>query len=84
MSDDRPRDVLSSLPRRRPHRRSDKRGPRPLTSSAPPAGKPAPAPAPTGTDILQTAVRVATELAEIGITVSARALRNTLWRLPRP
>jgi len=39
---------------------------------------------PTGTEILGTAVQAAAELAEIGLTASARALRNALSRLPRP
>jgi hypothetical protein len=38
----------------------------------------------TATDILGTAVQAAAELAEIGLSVSARALRNALSRLPRP
>ncbi|HUA03843.1 MAG TPA: hypothetical protein VMB27_08075 [Solirubrobacteraceae bacterium] len=143
MSDERPSDVLGALPRRRPHRRSDKRatpapaaehaavvpapvaersgtgtkrapssrprgarpanGPRPATSDAQPrrraeplrqpaqpAGTP---PAPpqrgsrdysTGKDILGIAAQAAAELAEIGLSVSARALRNAVGRLPRP
>ena len=39
---------------------------------------------PSGTEILGTVVHAAAELAEIGLTASARALRNTLSRLPRP
>jgi hypothetical protein len=35
-------------------------------------------------DILETAVQAAAELAEIGLTVSARALRSALSRFPRP
>jgi hypothetical protein len=37
-----------------------------------------------GTDILATAVQAAAELAEIGVTVSARMLRRAVSRLPRP
>ncbi|HTX46583.1 MAG TPA: hypothetical protein VMD48_09905 [Solirubrobacteraceae bacterium] len=39
---------------------------------------------PSGGEILGTAVQAAAELAEVGLTASARALRNALSRLPRP
>lgn len=157
MSDDRPSEVLGSLPRTRPHRRSEKRAARassqdsaaaPETAAAPeptparaetpkpktparakpkpratkatvkatsspkvkstsssprkpatdkqklrqpaqPAGTPAPArprkPAPSPrTDVLGTAVQAAAELAEIGLSVGARAIRRAVSRLPRP
>jgi hypothetical protein len=128
MSEDPPADVLSSLPRTRPHRRSEKRGapkasaargtarkssatratapkaqatpkapatpkPKPLRQPEQPAGGPPrrppaslprpPAPV-SGTDILGTAVQAAAELAEIGLSASARALRAAISRLPRP
>jgi hypothetical protein len=38
----------------------------------------------TGADILGTAVQAAAELAEIGLSASARALRGAISRLPRP
>jgi hypothetical protein len=38
---------------------------------------------PSGPDILDTAVQAAAELAEIGLTVSARAIRRAVARLPR-
>jgi hypothetical protein len=38
----------------------------------------------SGADILSTAVQAAAELAEIGLSVSTRALRNALSRLPKP
>lgn len=136
MTDKRQPGVLGSLPRTRPHRRSDKRPaavaratasepvvspaevtPEPKRAEAKPRGatakrraavtpratakkaaatpageaKPrrtaareaAPTPAPVpGT--LETAVQAAAELAEIGLQASARALRRTLSRLPRP
>jgi hypothetical protein len=41
-------------------------------------------PAGSGADILGTAVQAAAELAEIGLTVSARAIRSAISRLPRP
>src|SRR5690348_8950946 len=125
MSDQPPPGVLGGLPRRRPHRRSQKRparspdvdgvGAKPRTTSAKPratsakpqatsakraarpAAKPRPsrptqvrvakppaAAPPTSTaGPLETAVQAAAELAEIGLSVSARALRGALSRLPR-
>jgi hypothetical protein len=144
MDDERSTDLLSSLPRTRPHRRSDKRGAppaepagqnapdagnapaaherpaahkRPATRKSPatrkpasgkpaahkpaaakrlrqpaqprgipdarraPKRKPAPAAAP---EIVGTAVQAIGELAEIGLTLTARALRNAVSRLPKP
>ncbi len=145
MSDDQPPEVLSALPRTRPHRRSQKRAgsavrppspdpepvatapsppaapelpataatgsagattdpsppasapppvaglphPRPLRQPAQPKGvpttprQPHPAP-PSGADIFDTAVQAAAELAEIGLTITARAIRHAIARLPRP
>jgi hypothetical protein len=61
------------------------RGP---ASARPPAREAAPATRrsgpPSGGEIFSTAVQAAAELAEIGLTASARALRNALSRLPRP
>jgi hypothetical protein len=152
VSEQRPSDVLGALPRRRPHRRSAKRGappeagsgngpkptndPKPTatkavptaTKAAPRARKPAAAkPAPPATKltppqapsratarrpqrlrqpaqpggvpptsagrpadqpksrhVLGTAAQAAAELAEIGLSMSARALRGVVDRLPRP
>ncbi len=145
MNEERPSDLLSGLPRPRPHRRSDKRGtaaggtkqpaaskaaseptasaakptpaetPKPKEKRAParprttarkparrsaetpmrqpaqprgipsarraPKRKPAPA---TGAELVGTAVQAVGELAEIGVALGARALRNALGRLPRP
>jgi hypothetical protein len=126
MTGESPSDVLGSLPRTRPHRRSQKRPPRVVDagadakSAAKPA-KPQPAaakaaapksgaprarptrlrqpaqpagtppgprnrpPAPSnGSDLLGTAVQAAAELAEIGLSVGARAIRGAVARLPRP
>jgi hypothetical protein len=70
--------------------RARKRGPDPIRQPAQPAGTPSqpranrvPVP-PSGTEILGTAVHAAAELAEIGLTAGARALRNAISRLPRP
>jgi hypothetical protein len=56
--------------------------------SQPAGGPPAPkrrGPVPiNGADIVGTAVQAAAELTEIGLTVTARALRGALRRLPRP
>lgn len=135
MTGERPPEVLSSLPRTRPHRRSQKRParpadptpaaakpgaakpgaakpraakpstaarkpsatkpstaakkPAPLRQPAQPAGTPpgprARRPAPSrGSDVVGTAVRAAAELAELGLTVGARAIRGAVARLPRP
>jgi hypothetical protein len=147
VSEQRPSDVLGALPRRRPHRRSAKRGAPPEAGNgngtkptatktaptaaktapragkpaaakpAPPATKPAPPQAPSratarrpqrlrqpaqpagvpptspgrpaedqpkGRHVLGTAAQAAAELAEIGLSVSARALRRVIDRLPRP
>ncbi|MBV9465954.1 MAG: hypothetical protein JO206_03475 [Solirubrobacterales bacterium] len=94
MSKQRPTEVLGALPRTRPHRRSEKRAPAPA-GSAPARSASTPAAAtprrtqpgsadqpPGGT--LGTAVQVAAELAEIGLAISARAVRGALSRLPRP
>ena len=135
MTGERPPEVLSSLPRTRPHRRSQKRPARPAdptpAAAKPGAAKPGPAkpraakpstaakkpsatkpstaakkpaplrqpaqpagtppgprarrPAPSrGSDVVGTAVRAAAELAELGLTVGARAIRGAVARLPRP
>ena len=127
-------DVLSSLPRARPQRRSSKRGdanatgkaqappvprqpsrsstarkraparstgssgagerskpagvrPSAATTKARGAPEPPPPKAPppaTGIELVETAVAAAGELARIGLSVGARALRNVASRLPRP
>jgi hypothetical protein len=146
MTGEPPSEVLGSLPRTRPHRRSQKRPPRAAraadtraatvgtrtidapadgqakakpamteTAKAKPANaktaaprrvtpRPAPSrlrqpaqpagtppgprnrrPAPSnGSDVLGTAVQAAAELAEIGLSVGARAIRGAVARLPRP
>jgi hypothetical protein len=147
VAEDRPPEVLGSLPRTRPHRRSDKRAARPTAAdpatAAPaaehpiaaaaaeqPPANPSPAKArtpkpkqkprlrqpaqPSGTpagkarrgkppardttkpqpvaaqrgnnrsEVLGTAVQAAAELAELGLAVSARAIRGAIQRLPRP
>ena len=63
--------------------------PKRLRQPAQPAGAP---PSPrsrasvpnTGADVLGTAIHAAAELAEIGLTAGARALRNAVARLPKP
>lgn len=119
MADD--RDVLSSLPRTRPSRRSPKRdgsagkpngagpeagapkrrraaaknpksapaGSRPKAArdpAVPPAGWATPDPPPSQGALenpVGTAVQAAGELARIGATVGAQALKGVLSRLPR-
>jgi hypothetical protein len=51
------------------------------TPKTPRANQPEPADQP---DVLGTAIQAAAELAEIGLTVGARALRSAMSRLPRP
>ena len=63
--------------------------PRPLRQPSQPKGLPTtprkPHPEqPGGADLLDTAVQAAAELTEIGLTVSARAIRRAVARLPRP
>lgn len=53
-------------------------------SPAAPSAPHPPAPEPGPPTPLGTAVQAAAELAEIGVTVSVRALRGALSRLPRP
>lgn len=63
--------------------------PQRLPQPAQPAGVPPtshgrPADQPAGRHLLGTAAQAAAELAEIGLSVSARALRRVVDRLPRP
>jgi len=51
------------------------------TKAPPPTRKPAPA---TGVAVIGTAVQAAAEIAEIGLTLSRKAVRNAIGRLPRP
>jgi len=63
--------------------------PRPLRQPAQPKGLPTtprrrhPEPL-SGADMFDTAVRATAELAEIGLMLSARAIRRAMARLPRP
>ena len=145
-ADDDRNEVLTSLPRSRPQRRSSKRAgtpagegaavptdprvakvaataaresagakpkakakpkaaakpkpkaaaPRPKATASPrPRPQPAPAPPreepaarrvepPTGADVLQSAVRAAGELAQVGVTIGRETVKGVLRRLPRP
>jgi hypothetical protein len=72
-----------------PARATARRRTQPLRQPAQPAGVPPtsrdrPADEPTGRHLLGTAAQAAAELAEIGLSVSARALRRMVDRLPRP
>lgn len=51
------------------------------TPPKPASRRPAP---PTGAEIVGTVVHAAAELVEIGLSASARAVRDALARLPRP
>ncbi len=92
------REVLSSLPRTRPARRSTRRAPA-GGAEAPPAPRPAPVP-PAGwatpddvaegggsmgpVELVTTAVRAVGEVAGIGAAVAGQGVRSVLGRLPRP
>jgi hypothetical protein len=122
------REVLSSLPRTRPQRRSSKRAgagkaaapkrasastkraakPRPRSAGAKagtkptavrpsaatsrarrPTTRPTPPPrraaqSPSGSELVGTAIEAAAELAQLGLSVSTRAVRGALSRIPRP
>ena len=52
-------------------------------ASSPPPPKRPPSP-PTGTDLVGTAVQAAGELAQLGLTLGTRALRDAVKRIPRP
>ncbi|HEY2259594.1 MAG TPA: hypothetical protein VGH45_07760 [Solirubrobacteraceae bacterium] len=58
--------------------------PRPSANPRSPATPRSTVEPPAATGPLGTAVQAAAELAEIGLTASARALRGALSRLPRP
>jgi hypothetical protein len=70
--------------------------PRPKATATPrPRPKPAPAPPreepaarrvepPTGADVLQSAVRAAGEIAQVGVTIGRETVKGVLRRLPRP
>jgi hypothetical protein len=54
------------------------------STSAPSGSVSSPKPPAASVNVLGTAVQAAAELAEIGLSLSARALRGALSRLPRP
>jgi hypothetical protein len=66
--------------------------PPPRPAAAPPRPEPEPVPRsarrpiepPSGTEILQSAVQAAGDLAAVGITVGREALKAVVSRLPRP
>jgi hypothetical protein len=76
--------TLPTPPRATPRRRTQ-----PLAQPAQPPGTPPtsqerPGDQATGRHILGTAAQAAAELAGIGLSISARALRGAVDRLPRP
>jgi hypothetical protein len=73
---------------KRPPAPAGPRAPR-LRQPAQPDGTPAPRPnrnpaPPLAPDLVGTAVHAVAELAEIGLSVSARAIRSAVSKLPRP
>jgi hypothetical protein len=72
-----------------PARATPRRPTKPLRQPAQPPGTPPtsegrPTDRPAGRHVLGTAAQAAAELAGIGLSISARALRNAVDRLPRP
>ncbi|MGH2884319.1 MAG: hypothetical protein ACRDPA_16770, partial [Solirubrobacteraceae bacterium] len=70
----------AATPRRRPPRLAQPAKP----AGVPPTRREAPPEESSGQHVLGTAAQAAAELAEIGLSVSARALRRVVDRLPRP
>jgi hypothetical protein len=64
-----------------PRRSKAASGAKARTPPAPRTRKPAPA---TGVAVVGTAIQAAAEIAEIGLTLSRKAVRNAIGRLPRP
>lgn len=94
---DQPSDVLGNLPRSRSHKRSPKRGARkPARKPAParsqrtpeqqvsPRSVHGPPDPPSGAELVETMVQAAGEVAQIGLTLGVRALRDAVARIPRP
>jgi hypothetical protein len=73
-------------PRARPAQRSaPKPAPRTQAAAATDDTRPScPSSLPDGAELIGTVVKATFELAEIGMTVGARALRTAVSRLPRP
>ena len=57
---------------------------RPRPTPPPPPAQERPGGPPSGTELLGTVVQAAGELAEIGLTLGAQAVKNAVKRLPRP
>ena len=79
----RPTAATARAAKRRPARQPLRQPPQPRGTPTV-RSSPRPSSRPAGTDILGTAVQAAAELAEIGLAVSARAIRGAVSRLPRP
>jgi hypothetical protein len=97
MADEPEREVLSSLPRTRPARRSARRAPAGLRAAppppprrpVPPAGWATPGPAPDDgpggpVGAVAGAVRAVGGVAGLGVAVAGHGVRALLGRLPRP
>jgi hypothetical protein len=68
----------------KPRATTTRAAPAPAPEQAPPKRPDNPASLPQGTELVGTVVKAAAELAEIGLTVGARALRTAVSRLPHP
>lgn len=79
----RERSVAAARRAKQPARRAPKRRAQPRQLTDTEVGTPAQQER-SGVPVLSTAVQAVGELAEIGVTLSARALRGAVSRLPRP
>lgn len=81
----RPAAAKAAAPESGPPRAKPTRLRQPAQPAGTPPGPRSRRPAPSnGSDLLGTAVQAAAELAEIGLSVGARAIRGAVARLPRP
>ncbi len=89
-SDKRSATITGKAPRKQPAAKTSAAAPRtpprtgPRVRSEQENSPPVPPSPARGTEIVGTAVQAAAELAEIGLSATARAIREAVARLPRP